>query len=473
MTTFQRLLRRCLPLATLALLMPTLLSAQEPAVKSAPRRLVVSTAVPQARQEVMAGLKEVRNGSPVRGNPHFRRALELDPGSGFIRAVYAFNTTTLVPEERSRELDRAVVDAARAPTPERLTAVALRDWNRGDRATAMALFGTLRTLVPDEPYFTALYVMPHWDQPEMVVDILREFQERNPDVECAYNSRAYALAYAGRPAEAIPFEQKYLELMPDHPNAHASYGDMLQWTGKLDEAQQEYRRALELDPSFTAASLGLAQVAQARHDYRTAHQIVDAALVHATTPLERHDLLNALAFMAVFAGDDKTMLAALPRAIAEADSVGADGASWSHAFLATFQAALGNAPAAREQLPSITAMPAPLTATAGLIVSALTGSPADLRKGVEAVERAQPTDPGRISLARVIEASSKGDVGAARTALAGVKGPDNAVVGQAFLLRAARHAKDAATAREAQAEIAKYTQTDWFGALAHMMARAK
>ncbi len=471
MSALQRLPRLWLPL--LLIITPTLVMAQEPATKAAPKRLLVlGTSPPAARAALDSGTFEGRvGGHGRRADDYLLRALELDSASGYIRAEYATYFSTLSQAERLRELDRAVLDAARAPTPELLMAVALREGMRGDEAMARAIAGVVLAKLPDDPnvFATSIWgLTPAQDAP-----LLEEYLARNPEQACGYRHLAYSYYQTGKSAEALATVQHYLQMLPDHPTAHAAYGNLLQWTGKLDQAQQEYRRTLELDSTFTAAYSGLAQIAEEHRDYKAARAMFETGLRHATAPLERHDLLNALAFAAAFAGDEKTMLAALPRAIAEADTVGADGASWSHAFLATFEAALGNGRAAREHLALVTGMPAPRTALAAVIVSALTGSPADVDGGVAAVERALPADSDLISLAHVIAAASRGEVTETRTALAAVKSPANAALGQVFLLRAARRAGDAQTVKAAKAEVGKYTTPDWFGALAQLMVRTK
>jgi tetratricopeptide (TPR) repeat protein len=471
-------LRLSLPLAALSLLAPAALPAQEPAAKAAPQVLVVTTTVPQARAAFAAGATELMNGRFDRADREFRHALELDPGAGVVRASYAAWAIGLAQPERLREADRAVVDAARASTPELLTAAALREWVRRDPAAWGTLIRATRALVPDDPYLAALEAGGALmsGKPADVVGIAQEYLARNPNAAAMYNLLGYALFRTGRQADGLAAMERYLALLPDQPNPHDSYGELLLASGRQDDAEREYRRAIELDPGFTNSYRGLARVAQLRHDYRAARSPLEAVVAQAPTLEARADAQRDLAFNAVFLGDMDAARDQLMAAAVNAEKGGlAVHAAFSHGYLAVLEAAAGHARAAREQLAARGAAPAWNRAVGSALAHGALGRATEVANDLAALEQAARDTPGiapdALPLARLIDCAVRGDVDGASAELAGMKAANFRLLGQAFVMRAARRAKDAPAMDAAQAELSAYKPVDGNSAFAHRLVR--
>ena len=453
----------------------TVLPAQEPASKAAPQVLVVTTSVPRARAAFDAGASDLVNGRFERADQQYRQALALDPSAGIVRAAYAAWALGLPQAERLRELDRAVADAARASTPELLAAAALREWVRGDRAAWSTLIRATRALVPDDPYLASIdagFALMA-GKPVEATGIAQEYLARNPNAAPLYNLLGYGLFRSGHQADGLAAMEHYVALLPDEPNPHDSYGELLLAAGRLEDAEREYRRAVELDPGFTNSYRGLARVAQARHDYRAARSPLEAVVAQAPDLEARADAQRALAFNAVFMGDMDAAHDQLMAAAVNAEKGGlAVHAAFSHGFLATLEAAAGHARAAREQLGARDAAPAWNRAVGSAIAHGALGQAAEVDKDLASLEQAQGTPgmaPDALPLVRLVDRAVRGDVAGARGELAGMKAPNFRLLGQTFVLRAARRTKDAAATAAAEAELNGYQAVDGNSAFAHRL----
>ncbi len=459
-----------LPLAAALLLAAAGTSAQEPAVKAAPARLVVTTAVPAARAALDTALFEVENAGFLRAEPYLRRALELDPGLGLARALLVMHTTSVAPAGVLREMDRAVADAGRGTPAELLVTAADREMMRGAAATAALLLETARKLVPDDPYVAVMLIWPKMvDDPQTAARLAREYLARNPDLGCIENTLTYTLYHTGDRAGALAAGKRYTELLPNHPNPHDSYAEVLQWSGRLDEARQEYQRALQLDPSFVEAYYGLAEVATLRHDYAAARAPLEAALARAATPQARIDAHDAMAFHAAFAGDDTTMWQQLGLAIAEAGKQADSGSlAWQHTVRAGLEAVKGRQVEARQDL----AASGPFAIVTGAIVHSLAGDGAAVHTDLQALQAVPGASAELVALVRVMEAATKGSIASARSEASTIKNRQNAVMAQAYVAWGARRAHDPQAAQVAEAEIASYGNVDGSSAFAHLLANS-
>ncbi len=462
--------------ALLLLALPPPAAAQQPTpVKEAPRRLTVTTSVEDARTAFAAALVAVQNVESA--DQSLRRALELDPKAGLIRAGYATFLSGLPQAERVKELDRAVADAAGVSAPELITVVALREWTRGDMPTARALARAARTLLPDDPFLAWCEAgLNLWlGDTQESARVAKAYLERNPDDPAMYNILAYALDGSGKPAEALDAVKRYVALRPARPNPHDSYAEMLQKQGRLAEAAQEYQRAVEIDPGYMHGYTGLAQVAVARHDYAAARRSLELGLQHAQSTTDRFSMLRGLAANAMFANDGKAARTYLLSAIQEAEKAGHKGSvASSHWVLAGLAATDGNAAEAEKEIGMARAEADPYNALSAQWVHAALGNATQVHNDLAELERVAvtaPLVPDALPLARLIDAAVRGDVAAARAELDRLHMPDMRLVGQGFILTAARRAGDAVTVKAAQTEIDADNQVDGSSAFVQTLVR--
>src|SRR5687768_13169514 len=252
--------------------------------QATPRTLTFTTASEEARNSTFEAAVNLFNAHPALAASHAKKALAADPSLGMARAMYAWaNPPELTAEQREQELNRAVVDAARATTAELLGATTIRAiaLNRNDEANV--LLDAMVALLPDDPVPPYLRAIRGTDQAKVVAD-LEAVTRRFPTFPPAFNLLAYQRWAAGDREGALRAVQEYVRLAPNHPNTHDSYAEILQFAGRLPEALQHYQQSVRLDSSFGGGALGVAEVhmlmghpAVARAEYAKAAEV-------ATTP---------------------------------------------------------------------------------------------------------------------------------------------------------------------------------------------
>jgi tetratricopeptide (TPR) repeat protein len=285
-------MKALLAVALLGLALPV--AAQQVTVASpAAERLRVTTTSEEASRHFFAGVSDARNISFSSAAMHFDRALEIDKNLGLARAFRAAVVPGLTQVERVAAIDSAIATMTSATTPERVVALALREFPNQDRAHA--LWQTAATLLPGDPtvaFYAALSTPVPGD-----VAALRAFTERFPDDAAGYNILAYQLWQAGDHEGGFTAVRRYVELAPDQPNAQDSYGELLQWSGRLTDAQAHYARAIQLDPSFSEAYMGSAEVSQLSGRGADARRQIQLAITHsaskATTIAYTRDLARS------------------------------------------------------------------------------------------------------------------------------------------------------------------------------------
>ncbi len=241
----------------LAFTVPAGLAAQMGAGVPA-AKLELATTSEAAKTEFWAALDAYNNIEPSRGTPRIKRALELDPGFGLARVVYAQRAAGLTPSERTTEMARGVADAAKGSAVEALVAMGLRDFftNRERSRTILEAAATLAPGDPNIAFFLGQLANNAGESATAMEDLIARF----PDFAPAYNTLAYSRWTLGDQAGARTAVTTYMEKASAHPNPHDSYGEILQWSGQLDDALAHYQKALDLDPDFTEGGIGLAEV---------------------------------------------------------------------------------------------------------------------------------------------------------------------------------------------------------------------
>jgi tetratricopeptide (TPR) repeat protein len=305
---------------------PALAAAQLGAGVTRMARLELTTSSAEARTEFWAALDDFNNIFTARATTRLKKALELDPAFGLARVLYGGSGVGLARHEREQEMERGVVDAARASTSEALVAMGLREWFKGDAARARALMHAATELLPGDPNIAYLSGWLAADGPggdrSDVVRAMKDVNTRFPDFAPAYNVLAYDLWRAGDRAGALRAVEAYVQKAPAHPNSHDSYAELLQWDGRLDEAAMHYRKAIDLDPSYTEAAIGLAEVHQLQGRGDLARAAIGDAIARAPDADAKVAYLRALAAGWLLDGNPRQAQTQLAAAAAAADEAG-------------------------------------------------------------------------------------------------------------------------------------------------------
>jgi tetratricopeptide (TPR) repeat protein len=308
-----------------------------------------STTNATAAAEFRAGIVDLQNVSFESAAAHFKAAMNADPNFGLARVLY-FGTTGdyMTTEERNRELDRGLADAARASTNEQILANAYVQQALGKGDSATALFRAAAHSMPTDP-FVAWQAAGGFSTP---VATIREFIAAHPDYPIAYNTLAYGAWLAGDRTAALAAAKRQVELLPNAPNPHDTYAELLQWNGNFAEAAAHYKQASTLTPKFPEAFAGLAEVAALQGQYDQARGYLNQAIANAWTPQEKLTYLREIVGTYALQGaPTETVAKAIEAAISEAK---AQGDTRSTAILlsqlATVQAFAGNANAAHQSI---------------------------------------------------------------------------------------------------------------------------
>lgn len=148
-----------------------------------------------------------------------------------------------------------------AATLQSMFAEATAAYDRGDRASALAVLREMLGHLPNHPEilnFTATVSFESGD-PEAAIALLRRAVAAQPDFAEAWGNLG-RLAQAGRDFEAAAEAfARVCALAPDAGPAHIDLGDCLQRLGRYADAVDAYRRGLNLIPEFADAWAALAR----------------------------------------------------------------------------------------------------------------------------------------------------------------------------------------------------------------------
>lgn len=469
-------MRALLAAAAVPLFLPFNTTAQQPV----PVRLVASARGEAAQPALEKALFEVSNFGYARADAALAALRRDDPDAGLLRAVHASTSRNLTLAERRLELDRAVVEAATASTPELILVTALREQIAGRSAAAQTLLASAAQLLPEDP-FIAWYQVQFTADPADRLARAEAAHEKFPECPSILNWLAGSQYRSGSVTEGLEHAREYVQRAPDHPNSHDTYAELLHESGDLDAAEREYRRALELDPAWFDARVGLAEVALSRGDMVAQRREIEEALRSARPPVERIWVLRYAAYAAALADDAPAMRRYFAESIAAADAAELPIARRDgYYYLSMLEAALGNEAEARQALAEAEAMtPRHPNAGAGqVVIHALLEDADGMAAGVAEMERSAaargnaPAALVSVHFARSVQASATGDLELARRELAHVSpDPASMAVANAYLARALMRAGDEQGAAAARAVAREYLAYDANRALVELLVR--
>ena len=231
-----------------------------------------------------------QSGDAAAGLPHFRRALEIDPGnetywSSLFEALLdagALDEATALLEQRARggmpaaELDERVarvVALRRAGLNPRATHAAQRASDKQVRVIkdlfrreqldeVVTRAGALTQRHPGDPFgWKALgAALVNLDRKDDALAPLARAVALAPGDVSALSNFAFALQNRGRPVEAQCHLQLALTIQPDFASALVNMGATMLSQNRYPEAAAFYRRGLEVEPGYVPAHSHLAQV---------------------------------------------------------------------------------------------------------------------------------------------------------------------------------------------------------------------
>lgn len=309
-----------------------------------------TTTSEDARAAFQAAEFQALNAHYVRAAALARQALDADSTLGIARAYWVYvSGASITPLQRMTELDRAVDDATRASTEERLLAAAIRAELVGHAAERDALLDTLVRRLPGHPVPGTLHAF-FLDDVEDRVSQLQVLVASHPSFAPVRDQLARSKFSLGDHEGAVEAVREYVRLLPDHPNAHHSAGELLQWTGNLPDALRAFQRVHELDPSFGHGD-GLADAAGVHLLMGNAPAARDAFTESArlaTHPLVALTRRAYAAYTHLMEGNAADGVRELTAVASDAEQRGLvpAAASW-YREIALVEAAFGGAPSAR------------------------------------------------------------------------------------------------------------------------------
>ena len=308
--------------------------------------LKLSTTNPAAAAEFRAGMSDFQNLSFESTTAHFKAAVDADPNFGLARVFYA-GGGLLEPNQLNTELNRGVVDAARATNNELVLAAAYREAALGHTDAANALFRAASQLMPGDQLL-AWQAAGGFGAP---LATTREFVTRHPNYPIGYNTLAYQAWFGGDRTAALAAAKRQVEILPNAPNPHDTYAEILQWNGNFAEAAAHYKQAAKVPPKFPEAYAGLAEVAALQGQYDQARTYLNQAIANAWTPQQKLGYMRQIVGTYALQGAPADVTKALEAAIAEAKAEGdTRTTAVLYSQLATVQANAGNANAAHQTL---------------------------------------------------------------------------------------------------------------------------
>ncbi|MEO8578479.1 MAG: hypothetical protein ABI556_17335 [Gemmatimonadales bacterium] len=283
---------------------------------------------------------------------HFKMASDADPSFGLARVMYRYSGAANDTKESTDDVNRAVVDAAKASTAELLLTLAFREAVVVGTRPAAILLRAASELIPTDPTIATLafYSDPPAD-PKAQLTALKGFAARFPDYASIYNGLAYAAWAANDHPAGLDAARMQVKLLPDNPNSHDTYAELLQWDGNYAEALKHYGDAVKLDPAFVEGYRGMAEVEALQGHYDKARVYANQAISGASQPGLKLFYMRDIAGLFALAGDTKAMQAQLTVVANEAKAAGNNRiAAVMYGQLAASSANMGDGKAAHAYL---------------------------------------------------------------------------------------------------------------------------
>lgn len=271
-------------------------------------KLELSSASAPAKSEFWLGLDDWQNFTYSSAQKHFERAVSLDPNFGLARAFAAAAPAINGAPVATPELDRGVVDAARASTAEGVLALAWREKAFGRNAAATSLFRAAMDLMPNEPRIASEYIwsLSNTDV-KAAVEAARVARAKFPNAGAISPAFANALEQSGDSSAALAEAERYTQLAPTQPASFVTYGYYLLERGRYDDAEAQFRRSLTLSPKHGDGGndgvVALASLLVQRGKAPAARQVIGDALQRTPSVVDSVTYLQILGGTSLYASD--------------------------------------------------------------------------------------------------------------------------------------------------------------------------
>jgi tetratricopeptide (TPR) repeat protein len=283
--------------------------ATQPNAPASGAKLELSSASDAAKAEFWLGLDDWQNFTYSRAQKHFERAVSLDPNFGLARVFAAAAPAINGAPVATAELDRGIVDAARASTAEGVLALAWREKAFGRNAAATSLFRAAMDLMPNEPRIASEYIWSLASTSDMkaALEAGKAARAKFPTSGPISPALSYVLIQSGDTAAALAEAQRYTQFAPTQPASFVFYGDNLRQLGRYDEAEAQYRRSLTLAPKHGDGGndgvVALATLQVQRGNVAAARRTLTDALQRATSAQDSISYFDVLSGASLYASD--------------------------------------------------------------------------------------------------------------------------------------------------------------------------
>jgi tetratricopeptide (TPR) repeat protein len=314
------------------------------AAASAVEEIPITTSVPAARMDFIAGRAALDKGDGPEANALFRAAVSADPD--FTYAWLNLANASFSTEEFASSLKRAAASAAKASEGERLLVEIAQRFLDGNFEAQHA---SAKRLVAKYPRSQrALLALAAVEGNLARFEEQRAALRRAIDLDPSFAPAHLALGNSylfNEPTDFAEAEKHYrhtIDLDPRESNFQWALGDVYRGTNRLEEAREYYKRATLLDPHDGTALLKLGHVNSFLGDYDEARADYDRG-VAAAEPANKPFFASFKMFSWVYAGEPQTALAALEKLAAdtEAMELPADQRDGAKAFALTNAVTIG------------------------------------------------------------------------------------------------------------------------------------
>lgn len=280
----------------------------QPNAPAAGAKLELSSTSEPAKSEFWLGLDDWQNFTYSLAQKHFERALALDPNFGLARAFAAAAPAINGQPVVTAELDRGIVDAARASTAEGVLALAWREKAFGRNAAATSLFRAAMDLMPNEPRIASEYIwsLSNTDM-KAALEAAKAARAKFPSSGPISPAFAYVLEQNKDTVAAVAEAERYTQLAPTQPASFVVYGYYLVDQRRYDEAEAQFRRSLTLAPKHGDGGndgvVALASLLVQRGKAPAARQVISDALQHTTSVVDSVTYNQILGGTSLYASD--------------------------------------------------------------------------------------------------------------------------------------------------------------------------
>lgn len=260
----------------------------DPAAKSDPLSITVTTSSPEARKLFDKGFAEYENIQFSKALSAWRAATLADPSFALAHLYISVATNSPIEEASEREAAKSL--AAKATPDEQLLIKWLASAEEADYVSAIPAMNELLDKHPGDKHLLleAVGFFNRQGVPEKVIERANQALAIDGSFVPVLNQLAYNFAWQRQFDKATEALEKCIALQPGEPNPQDSLGEILRMAGKFDGSVKHYEAALKIDPKFDSAQVGLGDTYmlmgkydQARQSYGDAAKLVidDATLL--------------------------------------------------------------------------------------------------------------------------------------------------------------------------------------------------